>query len=114
MIDRLENKRSLAAAALALVLLGGCAGSPKQESTEQYIDDSALTAKVKTALLQDPQVGGLPINVDTFKGTVQLSGFANSLAELRRAEVVAGSVAGVKAVRNDIEIDRAFQRSMQK
>ena len=114
MIDRLENKRSLAAAALALVLLGGCAGSPKQESTGEYIDDSALTAKVKTALLQDPQLSGLAINVDTFKGTVQLSGFANSSAELRHAEAVARSVAGVKAVRNDIEIDRAFQRSMQK
>lgn len=102
MINRLEKNRFLVAAALAAVLLGGCAGSPEQESTGEYFDDSAVTAKVKTALLQDPEVSGLAINVDTFKGTVQLSGFANSPHERQQAEQVARSVAGVEAIRNDI------------
>ena len=104
MINQLQNKRFLAAAALAAILLGGCAGSPEQESTGEYFDDSAITAKVKTALLGDPEVGGLAINVDTFKGTVQLSGFANSPHERQHAEEVARSVSGVEAVKNDISL----------
>ena len=97
----IEHKR-LVAAALAVVLLGGCAGSPTQESTGEYLDDTTLTSKVKTTLLQDPQVSGLAINVETFKGEVQLSGFANSEAERERAETLASSVDGVAAVKNDI------------
>ncbi|MGH8614179.1 MAG: BON domain-containing protein [Gammaproteobacteria bacterium] len=104
MINRPEKKRFLAAAALATMLLGGCAGSPEQESTGEYFDDSTITAKVKTALLGDPEVSGLAINVDTFKGTVQLSGFANSAHERHQAEQVARSVAGVEAVKNDISL----------
>ena len=92
----------LVAVALAVVLLGGCAGSPTQESTGEYIDDTTLTSKVKTTLLQDPQVSGLAINVETFKGEVQLSGFANSEAERQRAVELANSVDGVGAVKNDI------------
>ncbi|MGH8514486.1 MAG: BON domain-containing protein, partial [Gammaproteobacteria bacterium] len=89
----IEHKR-LVAAALAVVLLGGCAGSPTQESTGEYLDDTALTSKVKTTLLQDPQVSGLAINVETFKGEVQLSGFANNEAERQRAAALASSVDG--------------------
>ncbi|MGH8531235.1 MAG: BON domain-containing protein [Gammaproteobacteria bacterium] len=99
----IEHKR-LVAAALAVVLFGGCAGSPTQESTGEYLDDTALSTKVKTTLLQDPQVSGLAINVETFKGEVQLSGFANSEAERERAEALASSVDGVAAVKNDIRL----------
>ncbi|MFH0341990.1 MAG: BON domain-containing protein [Chromatiales bacterium] len=99
----IEHKR-LVAAALAVVLLGGCAGSPTQESTGEYLDDTTLTTKVKTTLLQDPQVSGLAINVETFKGEVQLSGFANSEAERERAATLASSVDGVAAVKNDIRL----------
>ena len=103
MNNRIERKR-LVAAALAVVLLGGCAGSPIQESTGEYIDDTTLTSKVKTTLLQDPQVSGLAINVETFKGEVQLSGFANTEAERQRAAVLASKVPGVVAVTNDIRL----------
>ena len=103
MIKRLKYK-SLASAATLAVLLSGCAGSPTQESTGEYLDDSALTAKVKTALLRDPEVSGLAINVETFKGEVQLSGFANSEAARQRAGELARSVDGVDAVRNDIRL----------
>ncbi|CAN5761383.1 BON domain-containing protein [soil metagenome] len=94
--------KHLVAAALAVVLLGGCAGNPKQASTGEYLDDTALTTKVKTTLLQDAQVSGLAINVETFKGEVQLSGFATTEEERQRAEDLARSVAGVGAVKNDI------------
>ena len=97
----IEHK-GLVAAVLAVVLLGGCAGTSTQESTGEYLDDTTLTSKVKTTLLQDPQVSGLAINVETFKGEVQLSGFATTEAERQRAESLASAVDGVAAVKNDI------------
>ncbi len=103
MNHRIKHK-PLMAAALAAIVLGGCAGSPTQESTGEYIDDTALSTRVKTILLQDPQVSGLAINVETFKGEVQLSGFATSEAERQRAAALASSVVGVQAVTNDIRL----------
>ncbi len=84
--------------------LTGCAATPLQESTGEYIDDTAITTKVKTMLLNDPRVSGLSINVETFKGAVQLSGFANSEIERVRAEALASSVAGVRSVQNDVHV----------
>jgi len=103
MIKRVKYK-SLAAAATLAVLLSGCAGSPTQESTGEYIDDAVLTAKVNTVLLRDPEVSGLAINVETFKGEVQLSGFANSEAARQRAGELTRAVDGVDTVRNDIRL----------
>jgi len=103
MNHRIEHEL-LKAAALAVVLLGGCAGSPIQESTGEYVDDTTLTTKVKSTLLQDPAVSGLDINVETFKGEVQLSGFANTEAERQRAAALASKVPGVVAVTNDIRL----------
>lgn len=103
MFNRKHNIRIIPVA-LALSLLIGCAATPTQESSGQYIDDSAITTKVKAALLRDPQVSGLAINVDTFKGTVQLSGFANSELERRQAAALAKSVEGVTAVQNRISL----------
>lgn len=76
-----------------------CAGSPTQASTGQFIDDSAITTKIKTKLLDDPIVSGLAISVETFKGTVHLSGFAKSKVEISQAEKVAKGVESVKAGR---------------
>lgn len=89
---------------IAILVLAGCAATPTQESTGEYLDDTTITTKVKTALLNDPQVSGLAINVETFKGTVQLSGFANSEDESQRAAELARSVDGVQSVRNDIRL----------
>lgn len=86
------------------VLLTGCAATPTQESTGEYIDDTTITTKVKTALLNDPEVSGLAINVETFRGSVQLSGFANSERERTHAVNVAASVDGVQSVTNDIRL----------
>lgn len=90
--------------AMLAVLAAGCAGDRTRESTGEYIDDSAITSKVKTALLNDPAVSALAINVETFKGTVQLSGFAKSERERSRAAELAQTVPGVKTVRNDIAL----------
>jgi hyperosmotically inducible protein len=83
-------------------LLLGCAGTSTQESTGEYLDDSAITAKVKSAFVADKQVKALDIQVATFKGTVQLSGFASSQQEIDQAVKLAREVPGVKSVKNDI------------
>jgi osmotically-inducible protein OsmY len=87
-----------------LASLLGCAGTSKQESTGEYIDDSAITAKVKAAIFDAPSLKSADINVETFKGTVQLSGFVNSRADINQAGEVARRVAGVKSVKNDIRL----------
>ncbi|MGH8507726.1 MAG: BON domain-containing protein [Gammaproteobacteria bacterium] len=89
---------------IAALLLAGCTSTPTQESTGEYIDDTTITTKVKTALLNDPTVSGLAINVETFRGTVQLSGFASSDQEKERSEELASSVEGVRSVENDIQL----------
>jgi hyperosmotically inducible protein len=91
---------------ITVLFLAACAATSTDEGTGEYVDDAAITAKVKTALLQDPEVSGLAINVDTFKGNVQLSGFANNKREKQRAETLARSVAGVQSVQNSIELKR--------
>lgn len=93
--------RILAAAFVALAL-AACASTDKREGTGEYFDDSVLTTKVKAALLKDPAVSGLAVNVETFKGVVQLSGFVKTSAERNRAVELARAVAGVKQVRSDI------------
>ena len=85
-------------------VLVGCAGTTKQESTGEYIDDTVLTSRVKSALLNDPNVSGLAVNVETFKGIVQLSGFVKTVAERNRAVQLARAVPGVRQVKNDILI----------
>lgn len=90
--------------AALLTGLAGCAGSPTQESTGEYIDDSVITTRVKSAMVSDKEVSASNISVETFKGTVQLSGFASSAKEADKAESIARSVNGVKHVKNDIRI----------
>lgn len=101
-----QLKRSASAVFLAVALAGmtGCAATPTTESTGQYIDDAAITAKVKAAILDQPTLKMLDIHVDTFKGTVRLSGIVASRASIDRATEVARGVAGVKSVRNEMRI----------
>ncbi len=90
--------------ALGALSLEGCAPTRTQESAGEYIDDATLTAKVKTALLGDPAVKSLQINVKTFRGRVQLAGFVNSQAEIDRAVAIAGSIQGVVSVDNALSV----------
>jgi len=91
-------------AALMLSTIVGCASTAKQESTGQYVDDSAITAGVKAAILNAPTLKVSEINVETFKGTVQLSGFVSSAENIGTASSVARSVNGVKSVKNDLRL----------
>ena len=87
---------------LVIAVIAGCAGSRTKESTGEYFDDSTITTKVKSAILQDPELKVLQINVETFKGVVQLSGFVNSPQAVSRAVEVARGVSGVKSVKNNL------------
>jgi osmotically-inducible protein OsmY len=80
----------------------GCASTPKKEGTGEYIDDSAITTKVKSAILGDSALKVFQINVETFKGEVQLSGFVDSAASSKKAGEVARGVGGVKSVKNNL------------
>ena len=80
----------------------GCASTPTRESSGQYVDDSAITTRVKAAIFDDPSLKVLQINVETFKGEVQLSGFVDSPQNVRRAGEVARGVTGVRSVKNDL------------
>jgi osmotically-inducible protein OsmY len=89
---------------VVLVSFLGCASTPKQEGTGEYVDDSVITTKVKAAILKEPGLKVAEINVETFKGVVQLSGFVSSAADESKAVEVARSVAGVKSVKDDMRI----------
>jgi osmotically-inducible protein OsmY len=92
------------AAMLATVTTLGCASTAKSEGTGEYVDDSVVTAKVKTAILEQPNLKSAEINVETFKGVVQLSGFVSSQASADSAVKVAQGVGGVKSVKNDMRV----------
>jgi hyperosmotically inducible periplasmic protein len=89
---------------VATIQLAGCAGGAARPSTGEYIDDSVITSKLKAALFRDPEVSGTRLNIETFKGQVQLAGFVSSAAERLKAEQIARSVAGVRAVTNSIVV----------
>lgn len=91
-------------AALALATMIGCASTRTQESTGQYIDDSTITTKVKAAVFNEPSLKSAQINVETFKGQVQLSGFVGTQAEINKTVEVARAVGGVASVKNDMKI----------
>lgn len=84
--------------------LGGCAVARQQETVGQYVDDTAITSRVKARFAEDADVAATSIRVETLRGQVQLSGFARSWQERERAEALARSVRGVASVRNDIAV----------
>lgn len=90
--------------ALTLITATGCAPTKKHEGTGEYVDDSIITAKVKAAILNESSLSSAEINVETFKGVVQLSGFVNSSADIAKALSVARTVGGVKSVKNDMRL----------
>ena len=89
---------------ILLAFLFGCASTPKHEGTGEYVDDSVITTKVKAAIFNEPSLKSAEINVETFKGVVQLSGFVTSRANIDRAVEVARGVEGVSSVRNDMRV----------
>jgi osmotically-inducible protein OsmY len=92
------------AVTFTLASVGGCSSTPTKEGTGQYIDDSVITAKVKAALIENDLTKATEINVETFKGIVQLSGFVSSQASANKAVELARNVGGVKGVTNDMRL----------
>jgi hyperosmotically inducible protein len=101
---KIRNTLIAAALAATLVTAAGCAVTRGQQTAGAYIDDTAITASVKTRMLDDARVAGTSITVETLNGTVMLSGFAKSQAEKAAAESIARKVDGVKAVKNQITV----------
>jgi osmotically-inducible protein OsmY len=87
---------------LLVLSIAGCAGSKRHESTGEYLDDSVLTTKVKASILGDSRLKVMQIDVETFKGIVQLSGFVDSSEAAARAVELARTVKGVKMVNNSL------------
>lgn len=85
-----------------MLSIAGCAGSKRYESTGEYLDDSVLTTKVKASILGDSRLKVMQIDVETFKGIVQLSGFVDSAEAAARAVELARTVKGVKMVNNSL------------
>lgn len=98
------NRISALLAAIAFTAVAGCASTRTQESTGQYIDDTAITTNVKAAIFSDPVLKSAEINVETFKGRVQLSGFVSSKANMDQAVTLARNVGGVTSVGNDMRL----------
>ena len=85
-----------------ILALASCAGTAKKESTGEYVDDSVITSRVKAALVADPVTKAREISVETFKGTVQLSGFVSTAEEKDKAAAIARQTKGVVDVKNNI------------
>lgn len=103
-MKQLSKYLSFLVMVFALVSLVSCASSHKKEGTGEYIDDAVITTKVKAAILQEETLKVTEINVETFKGVVQLSGFVNSQADINTAVRVASGINGVKSVKNDMRL----------
>jgi len=101
-----QFNKYLSALFLSLTLLTavGCASTSKSESTGEYVDDAMITSKVKAAILGESTLKSAEINVETYKGVVQLSGFVSSQAAASKAVEVARTVKGVSSVKNDMRI----------
>ena len=102
----LKSRSYISAALLAFALAGvaGCASTPTTEGTGEYVSDTMITTEVKSAILNEPTLKVAEINVETFKGVVQLSGFVASPAAASKAVALASDVGGVKSVKNDMRV----------
>lgn len=89
---------------LCLFFAAGCASTPTQSSTGELIDDTIITTKVKTAIFSEKELSAVQINVETFKGVVQLSGFVGERSDIAKATAVTRKVKGVVSVKNNIVV----------
>jgi hyperosmotically inducible protein len=103
-MNKFSKTLSAAFLAIALVSVVGCASTSQSQGTGEYIDDALITTKVKAALFDEPVIKAHEINVETFRGVVQLSGFVSSQSEVDRAVEVARGVSGVTSVKNDMRL----------
>lgn len=102
----MKNFKRASAIVVAFLLATtiGCASTAKQEGMGEYVDDTVITTKTKAAIFNEPTLSSAEINVETFKGVVQLSGFVNSQADINKAVAVTRAIPGVTSVRNDMRL----------
>jgi osmotically-inducible protein OsmY len=103
-MTRLTRKWATLVGVLLMATALGCASTSKSEGTGEYVDDTVITGKVKAAIFNEPTLKSAEINVETFKGVVQMSGFVNSQADINKAVSLARSVEGVVSVKNDMRL----------
>lgn len=103
-IARVLLVAALATTALPAMVACSSTSSERHQSVGSYIDDATITTRVKAALAEDKQVRVTQVNVETYQGTVQLSGFVDSESDVRRAGEVARGISGVRTVRNDLRV----------
>jgi osmotically-inducible protein OsmY len=103
-MTNITRKLASLAGALLMAMALGCASTAKQEGTGEYVDDTVITGKVKAAIFNEPTLKSAEINVETFKGIVQLSGFVSSKVAADKAVEVTRTVAGVKSVKDDMRL----------
>ncbi|MCJ8499007.1 BON domain-containing protein [Desulfatitalea alkaliphila] len=98
------NKSVVHYLVIVLLVLGlaACASTPKQSGAGEYVDDTVITTKVKSLLAADDFLRSFEIGVETYKGTVQLSGFVNTQDAVNSAGEIAASVQGVDSVKNNL------------
>ncbi|KPQ30006.1 MAG: hyperosmotically inducible periplasmic protein [Marinobacter excellens HL-55] len=101
-MERIMRSVPMLAAIMLLALLVGCASTESSSGTGEYIDDTVITTKVKAAIFNETTLKSAEINVETYKGVVQLSGFVNSQADIDTAVKLAREVKGVKSVENSM------------
>ncbi len=101
---KLARSLTTVLASMMIIAMTACAPTATREGTGEYIDDSLVTGKVKAALVADPDLKATEINVETFRGTVQLSGFVASPEHIPKAVALARGINGVKAVKNDMVV----------
>ena len=101
-MTNMTRKLMTLAGAVLVASAVGCASTPQHEGTGEYVDDTVITGKVKTAIFNEPTLKSAEINVETFKGVVQLSGFVRSQDNINTAMATARTVNGVSSVKNDM------------
>ncbi|TYQ18574.1 UNVERIFIED_ORG: BON domain-containing protein [Zoogloea ramigera] len=101
---KIAHKIATALFTVSLLATAGCASTATKSGTGEYVDDTIVTGKVKAAIVNEPTLKATEINVETFKGVVQLSGFVAQPADVAKAGEVARSVKGVSSVKNDIRV----------
>ena len=101
---KFHNQLAAVFFAILLASLVGCASTTTKEGTGEYFDSTVITTKAKAALLNEPSLKSFEIDVETFKGVVQLSGFVSSQADIDRAEEIVQQINGVKSVENDLKL----------
>ena len=100
----IRNTLTVIVTAVALLSATGCAVTRDQQSAGAYVDDTVITTQIKSRMLNDKDVAGTSISVETLNGTVMLSGFAKNSMERAVAEKIARDVNGVRVVKNEIVI----------